>query len=298
VAQNFGYEKHLEHDLRYEMAHEWMDAVSQLWESWEPDAVVLDLDEPRYADHTKVHPINFEGKHFKVRGPLNTIPGPQRRPVVAQAGNSTPGRELAARHADTMLALANNPAEMKALRQDMDERLIRHGRKPQDLKILFMAVPVLGDTDEDAVDRNRRLEAAKHDKDAIEQRLWYLSYVSGGVIDYSQYDLDGPVPQEIGNGETTTAKSWLRDSNGMTLRDLATGPNNYGMDFVGSPETVAAQMGEAMEEAGGDGFLIYGPMTRHNITEICDGLAPALRRRGLIRSSYAHDTFRANLLDF
>jgi FMN-dependent oxidoreductase (nitrilotriacetate monooxygenase family) len=298
VAQQFGYDQHLDHAERYAMAEEWMDAVSQLWESWEPDAVVLDMDGPRYADHTKVHPINFEGKYFKVRGPLNTIPGPQRRPVVAQAGNSTPGRELAARHADTMLALANNPAEMRALRRDMDERLIKHGRKPQDLKILFMAVPVLGDTDEDAIERNRRLEAAKHGKDAIEQRLWYLSYVSGGVIDYSKYDLDGPVPQEVGNGETTTAKSWLQNSTDITLRDLATGPNNYGMDFVGSPETVAAQMGEVMEEAGGDGFLIYGAMTRHNITEICDGLAPALRRRGLIRSSYAHDTFRANLLDF
>ena len=63
-----------------------MDVVSALWESWDPDAIVLNYDQPRYADHTKVHPINHEGKYFKCRGPLNTIPGPQRRPVVAQAG--------------------------------------------------------------------------------------------------------------------------------------------------------------------------------------------------------------------
>jgi FMN-dependent oxidoreductase (nitrilotriacetate monooxygenase family) len=298
VAQNFGYEKHLEHSERYAMAEEWMDVVSQLWESWEPDAIVLDQDGPMYADYTKVHTIDFKGKYFSCRGPLNTIPGPQRRPVVAQAGNSIPGRELAARHADTMLALAANPAEMKALRDDMSERLIKHGRKPQDLKILFMAEPYLGETDRIARERYQAGEDAKQDPEMIEKRLWYLSYVSGGVVDYAQFELDEPVPQELGNGETTTARQWLKAAEGKTLREFATGPNAYGMEFIGTPDTVAVQMGEAMEEAGGDGFLIYAPMTRRAIVEIADGLAPALRKRGLIRSSYAHPTFRENLLDF
>jgi FMN-dependent oxidoreductase (nitrilotriacetate monooxygenase family) len=298
VAQNFGYEKHLEHSERYAMAEEWMDVVSQLWESWEPDAIVLDQDGPMYADYTKVHTIDFKGKYFSCRGPLNTIPGPQRRPVVAQAGNSIPGRELAARHADTMLALAANPAEMKALRDDMSERLIKHGRKPQDLKILFMAEPYLADTDREARERHQAGEDAKQNPEMIERRLWGLSYVSGGVIDYSQFELDEPVPQELGNGETTTARQWLKAAEGKTLREFATGPTAYGMEFIGSPDTVAVQMEEAMQEAGGDGFLIYAPMTRRAIVEIADGLGSALRKRGLIRSSYAHPTFRENLLDF
>jgi FMN-dependent oxidoreductase (nitrilotriacetate monooxygenase family) len=298
VAQNFGYERHFDHAERYAMADEWMEVVSRLWESWEPDALVHDQDAPRYADHTKVHSIDFEGKYFRCRGPLNTIPGPQRRPVVAQAGNSTPGRELAARHADTMLALAKTPADMKALRKDMDERLIKHGRKPQDLKILFMAVPYLAETERDAQERFDRFDAAKKDPQNIEKRLWYMSYVSGGVIDYSKYDLDGPVPREVGNGETTTAKAWLEGSETITLRQLAEGPSNYGMDFIGTSDSIAAQMGEVMEEAGGDGFLMYPDVTRRSITEVCDGLAPALRKRGLIRDGYAHKTFRENLLDF
>lgn len=298
VAQNFGYDKHFDHAERYAMAEEWMDVVGALWESWAPDALVHDQVEPRYADHTKVTPIDFVGKYFRCRGPLNTIPGPQRRPVVAQAGNSTPGRELAARSADTMLALAKTPGEMKALRADMDERLVRHGRKPEDLKILFMAVPFLGDTDRDAQERFDRHHAAKKDADRIEQRLWYLSYVSGGVVDYKKYDLDGPVPQEVGNGETTTAKAWLDGSKDITLRDLAEGPGNYGMEFIGSAETMAGEMAEAMEEAGGDGFLLYPEVTRRSIMEVCDGLAPALRRRGVIRDGYAHKTFRENLLSF
>jgi len=298
VAQNFGYDKHFNHAERYAMAEEWMEVVSLLWDSWEPDALVHDQETPRYADHTKVHTIDFEGKYFNCRGPLNTIPGPQRRPVVAQAGNSTPGRELAARQADTMLALAKSPAEMKALRADMDERLIKHGRKPQDLKIFFMATPYLGDTDIEAQDRYSRFNAAKKDPDNIEKRLWYLSYVSGGVVDYAKYDLDGPVPQEVGNGETTTAKSWLEGSKELTLRDLAEGPANYGMEFIGSADTMAGEMAEVMVEAGGDGFLMYPDVTRRSIMEVCDGLAPALRKRGVIRDGYAHKTFRENLLDF
>jgi long-chain alkane monooxygenase len=298
VAQNFGYEQHFPHAERYAMAQEWMDVVTALWESWEPDAIVLDQDTPMYADHTKVHTVDFKGKYFSSRGPLNTIPGPQRRPVVAQAGNSIPGRELAAGHADTMLALAANPAEMKALRLDMDERLIKHGRKPQDLKILFMAEPCLADTDADAQARHQAGEDAKNDPEAITKRLWYLSYVSGGVVDYAQFELDEPVPQELGNGETTTARQWLKAAEGKTLREFATGPTAYGMEFIGAPDTVAAQMGEVMEEAGGDGFLIYAPMTRRTIVEIADGLAPALRKRGLIRSQYEHPTFRENLLAF
>jgi hypothetical protein len=55
-------------------------------------------------------------------------------------------------------------------------------------------------------------------------------------------------------------------------------------------------MGEIMEEVGGDGFLIAAPVTRKNLTEIGDGLAPALRRRGLLRKGYPHATFRENLL--
>ncbi len=79
------------HSERYEMAKEWMEAVGALWDSWEDGAVLVDQETPRYADHTKVHTVDFEGKYFRTRGPLNTIPGPQRRPVIVQAGPRLPG---------------------------------------------------------------------------------------------------------------------------------------------------------------------------------------------------------------
>jgi FMN-dependent oxidoreductase (nitrilotriacetate monooxygenase family) len=298
VAQNFGYDAHLAHAERYAMAEEWMDAVSALWDSWEPGALVLDEQEPRFADHTKVHPVNFEGKYFKTRGPLSTAPGPQHRPVIAQAGNSGPGRDLAARHGDMMLALANTPEGMKEIRQDMHRRLRELGRDPDQFKILYMCQVYLGEDDEDAAATHRREEAVRTSPDGLIRQLWTMSYASGGEVDYAQYDLDAPVPDILGNGETTTMKALLEGAGDQTLRQLLTRPNKYGYDFVGSSDSVAAQMDELMQEVGGDGYLIFGSTRRTKIAEITDGLAPALRRRKLIRDRYDHGTFRENLLAF
>ncbi len=71
------------------------------------------------------------------------------------------------------------------------------------------------------------------------------------------------------------------------------------MDLIGTPDAVAAQMGEVMQEVGGDGFLFTLPnVSRRSIAEIEDGLVPALQRRGLTRRAYAHAQFRENLLEF
>jgi hypothetical protein len=57
-------------------------------------------------------------------------------------------------------------------------------------------------------------------------------------------------------------------------------------------------MGEYMAEAGGDGYLISGPVTRRTIHEVADQLSPVLRKRGLIRDGYSHQLLRDNLLAF
>jgi alkanesulfonate monooxygenase SsuD/methylene tetrahydromethanopterin reductase-like flavin-dependent oxidoreductase (luciferase family) len=89
AAQNFGMDKLPLRELRYDMADEYMDLVNRLFASWDPDAVVMDRQTDTYADFTKVRPIHFEGKYFKCRGPLNTVPaGPADVPA---------GRRLAAR---------------------------------------------------------------------------------------------------------------------------------------------------------------------------------------------------------
>ena len=65
--------------------------------------------------------------------------------------------------------------------------------------------------------------------------------------------------------------------------------------MIGSPDTVAAEMGKAMEAIGGDGFLISTPfqrVSRRFVTEVCEGLVPALQRRGLVRKDYTRTLLR------
>jgi len=61
AAQNFGLDKHYDHDLRYEMADEWVECCKALWNTWEPGALVLEKD-GIFADNTKVHRADFKGR--------------------------------------------------------------------------------------------------------------------------------------------------------------------------------------------------------------------------------------------
>ena len=294
AAQNYGLDKHIEHDTRYRMADEWMRVVSALWESWEPDAVVADDETGIYADFSKVHPIEFEGEFFKCRGPLNTIPGPQRRPVICQAGGSPAGRDLAAQHADTIVASSNGVEAMRQFQGDIEARLARFGRSAADCKTMFLVSPVLGETDAEAQARyDAMLEGERRD---MTGKLERFSYALG--VDLAQFELDEPLPDLQGrvNGHQSSLKELTR--HGGTLRDMLRFFSTESVPLVGSPDTVAAKMGEIMEEVGGAGFLIGNTVTRHSIAEIADGLAPALKRRKLIRDGYEHALFRQNLLAF
>ena len=295
AAHNYGLDQHIEHDTRYRMADEWMDVVSKLWESWEPDAVVADTETGIYADFSKVHPINHVGEFFKCRGPLNTIPGPQRRPVICQAGGSPAGRDLAARHADTIVASSNGIAAMKSFHQDVAARLAKFGRSTADCKTMFLISPVLGQTDQEAQDRYELMQDAE--RRDLSAKLERFSYSLG--VDLSKFDVDEPLPDDIAsrvNGHQSSVKELTR--HGGTLREMLRFASTESVPLVGSPATVAARMEEIMQEVGGAGFLIGNTVTRHSIAEVADGLAPALRRRKLIRDGYEHALFRDNLLAF
>jgi len=239
AAQNFGLEKHLQHDLRYEMADEWMEVVNRLWSSWEPDAVVADPMEGFFADASKVQPIEFEGRFFRCRGPLNTIPGPQGRPVICQAGGSPAGRTLAAKHADTIVAAANGVAAMKEFRADVVQRVAAAERDPKACKVMFLVSPILDETDEQAQDRRDRLRAKESAN--LLGRLERLSYMSG--LDMSKFDLDEPLPADIlsrVNGHQSSVQETMRG--GGTLRDMMRYTPVESVELCGSPDTVASQM--------------------------------------------------------
>ncbi len=300
AAQNFGLDKLPARELRYEMAEEYMEVVSKLFGSWEPDAVVLDREAGVYADHTKVHTIDHQGKFFKCRGPLNTVPSPQGRPVYVQAGASPRGRDFAARYADSIISVASGVASMKAFRDDIRGRAVAAGRNPDGIKILFCVTPTLGETEQDARDKHARMLSSPH---FINDILASISAIT--EIDFAQFDLDAPLPGRlVTNGEQGSLDKFQEFGSGKTLRELVVGGAGgvvSSVELIGTPDQVADRMGEVMEEVGGDGFLICTPVlrvSRRYIVEIADGLVPALQRRGLTRTAYAHETLRDNLQDF
>ncbi|MBL0935926.1 MAG: NtaA/DmoA family FMN-dependent monooxygenase, partial [Rhizobiaceae bacterium] len=99
-ALNFGREKHMEHGARYRRAGEFVDLVFGLWDSWEDDAFIRDKASGQYFDPAKLHIPHHRGEHFTVRGPLNAARPIQGYPVIAQAGSSGPGQDLAGRTAE------------------------------------------------------------------------------------------------------------------------------------------------------------------------------------------------------
>ncbi|MEI6200413.1 MAG: NtaA/DmoA family FMN-dependent monooxygenase [Enhydrobacter sp.] len=293
TAQNYGHDKHRPHDERYEVADEFADVVTRLWEAWDADAMVLDPNIPMFADGKKVRPIHHEGKYFKVRGPINAPRSPQGRVPICQAGGSPRGQAFASKWADTIITNAVSVEGMKSFREDVRRQAASYGRNPDDVKVLYLAYPIV-DTTMEAARERRRLEQEDFGKH-LDLQLSGMSRLTN--IDFAQFDPDQPLPEHLRtNGHQSSLAKWI----GKTPRSLASGLNSrQGIDLVGTPDHVGGLMQDIMQEVGGDGFLLFNPtFDRRYVMEVCDGLVPELQRRGLTRKAYAHKHLADNLKEF
>ena len=131
-ALNFGREEHLEHDLRYDRADEFMQVVLGHWDTWEDDALILDKN-GRFADGKKVHRLDHVGQYYKSRGPFTVPRTPQGRPVIIQAGQSGRGIDFAARWGELVFAsyrsLDNAKASYRVLKDAIDRAIGRFARR-------------------------------------------------------------------------------------------------------------------------------------------------------------------------
>ena len=298
AAQNFGLDELPPRNVRYDIADEYVELCLKLWGSWDQNAVVRDHASHTFTDFRKVRPVNHHGKFFKCRGPLNTAPCPQGRPTFVQAGGSPRGRKFAAETADSIIAWSSSVASMKSYREDVRKHAAAAGRNPDDIKVLFLVSPMIGATEAAARDKVRAIVEAPN---YFEKALAMISAITD--IDFSKFDLDKELPRLTTNGEQGSLDAFCQWGSGKTLRQLALEQITRGIDgLVGTPDQVATRLGAIMEEVGGDGFLITRPNTtlisRHYITDICEGLVPALQRRGLVRTEYTRTMLRDTLREF
>ncbi|MDX3537202.1 LLM class flavin-dependent oxidoreductase [Streptomyces sp. MB09-01] len=80
----------------HEEATDHIEVIRRLWDSWDDDAEIRDVATGRFVDRDKLHHIDFEGRHFSVRGPSITPRPPQGQPLITAAGTAGAQGEVSA----------------------------------------------------------------------------------------------------------------------------------------------------------------------------------------------------------
>ena len=297
AALNFSQDKIKDHDLRYEIAEEFVDVVRGLWDTWDDGAIVANKKTGQFLDRSKVRPLDHKGRFYSVRGPLNIERCPSGHPLIIQAGGSPPGQELSARCADLVFSVVNgDTATAKANYDSLKQRMAKYGREPDELAILPGVMPIVGETNEQAKEQLTQLQSwlpldEKHALTMLSQRLHF---------DLTSYPFDGPVPEvphtERGQSFNRALLDRARREK-MTLRDLY----NVGLAarghwaVYGTPKEIADIFEEWFVGGLSDGFTILPPYFPGAFDDFVNLVVPELQRRGLFRTEYSGATLRDHL---
>lgn len=294
-AFNFSRDTHMAHADRYVRAREAAQIVRGLWDSWEDDAFLYDKAGGRFFDPTKLHVLGHEGSAFSVLGPLNVNRPPQGHPVIAQAGSSEPGMELAAETADLVFTQQTTLAAGRAFYADVKGRMARFGRSPDQLKIMPGLVPYAAPSQAEADEEFERLQGLI----LPEVGLALLRELLGGA-DLSGHDLDGPVPDitdsNAGKARLGNLMRLAREKN-LSIRQLYQHVASSRGHWVlrGTPGHIADVLEEWVQQDAADGFIIVPPTLPGALDRFVDLVVPELQRRGLFRTGYEGTTLREHL---
>jgi FMN-dependent oxidoreductase (nitrilotriacetate monooxygenase family) len=294
-AQNFGLDDRPSHHERYERAAEFVEVSQRLWDSWEDGAELGDKAAGLYADPDRIHRVDYEGRYFRVRGPLNVPRSPQGRPLLVQAGSSEDGREFAARYAEAIFTAQQTLEDGQQFYADMKRRARRLGRAADLLKILPGIVPVIGSTEAEAQALSDQLEELIIPQYGLAQLSRVLE------IPAEALHLDQPLPDEVyrrprveGAQSRFDLITELGRRENLTVRQLIgrLGGGRGHRTFTGTPEQVADTIVDWFERGAADGFNVMPATLPSGLEAFADHVIPVLRRRGLFRTEYTGRTLR------
>ncbi|GGC81288.1 N5,N10-methylene tetrahydromethanopterin reductase [Chelatococcus reniformis] len=283
---------------RYEKMEEYMDVCYQLWDSWEPGAIVADKASGIYADPSKVKLVDHDGPYFKCKGRHFCAPSPQGRPVLWQAGSSGRGRDFAAKHAEAIFAVHPGVERMRLYADDLNQRLETTFKRPAgSVKLIYGLQTVVAETRSEAQEKYERIKACIPLEGAI-------AWISGHFgLDFSKMDLSENVQNIEVPGIQGLFESiiYAKDPLGrvpVTVKEAALiYAQGMGMPVaVGTARDIADQMETYMDEGGADGFMLAATYTPGCFEEFVDLVVPELQRRGRLRRAYEGTTLRENLL--
>ncbi|MFF1471661.1 NtaA/DmoA family FMN-dependent monooxygenase [Streptomyces mirabilis] len=290
TGENFRRGGFLDRADRYARAGEFVATARELWDSWTPEGVA--------------RPFAHQGRHFDIAGEFGLPRSPQGQPVVIQAGDSDEGREFAAATADVVFTRHGTLDAGREFYADVKGRLATYGRSPEDLKIMPGVTVVLGDT---AADARERAAVIRHRQVSPQNALLALERIWG--VDLSSYDPDGPLPDidpepepALAQGRVrvadplAVAERWraLSRAKGLSIRQTVIEASGR-QSFVGTPETVAAELDEFVTAGAADGFILVPHLTPGGLDEFVDRVVPLLQERGAFRTEYTGTTLRSHL---
>ncbi len=296
-ALNFGGEKHMEHDARYDRADEFMDVVMGHWNTWEDDALILDKATNRFADPNKVHRLDHHGHYFNSRGPFSVPRSPQGHPLLIQAGQSGRGQAFAAKWAELVFVIYHSLEAGKRQYKAFKEAVAAEGRNPDHVKVAPACYVIIGETEAAAQEKRAVIESLAKPVDGLVLISEVLNY------DFSKKGYDEPF-----SDEELAEFSWhgFRDrvvemsgKKNPTVRDFVDvsgrGTIKEHKVFCGTPKSVADQMEEWFTAPACDGFVLAATSMPGTYEDVARLLVPELQRRGLFHMDYEGPTLRETM---
>jgi len=255
--------------------------------------VIHDVDSGVFFDPERLHTLNHEGQYYSVKGPLNVARPVHGWPVIAQAGASDAGRQLASETAEMIFTVANSPEQGRAFRDDVRGRAAAAGRDPNYLKVMPGVLVVVADSKEEAEERRRHLDSLVN----MDSAMGALSIALGH--DASQFDLDGPLPEIPESNQSQSGRARAIDlakRHNLTVRQLAQRLSGFGgFSITGTAADIADEMQLWLESGSCDGFMIMFPYLPAGLDDFVNKVVPELQRRDIYRKAYTGKTLRDHL---
>ena len=295
IAANYGRDLPSRSE-KYQRLHESIQIVQALWGSWEQGAWLHDAESGRFADASRIRPINLRGNHVGSSGPLPLPPSEQGQPVIFQAGGGDQGLEVAGRYANGVIGAVYTIEAARAQRMALRNAAERAGRDPDEVRFFAGLMTTITADRRSGLDRRIAVSGQ-----TFPQRVGYLGQMLGLQFDATR--LDEPLSQL----ELTAARPSLRDPRsahaldiareGWSLRDiLAHGVIDY-HPVIAGPAVEAADHMQAWFEAGAaDGFWLSPDVYEDGIDALVDEVVPILQDRGLFHREYGGKTLRDHLI--
>jgi alkanesulfonate monooxygenase SsuD/methylene tetrahydromethanopterin reductase-like flavin-dependent oxidoreductase (luciferase family) len=218
----------------------------------------------------------------------------QGRPVVVQAGGSSDGREVAAKHAEIVFTAAHTLEDAAAYATDLRRRARAFGRADNAIAILPGLVTVIGSTGAEAKRRS--------------DELWELVPLQYGVnrlatvlgLAPSDLSLDKPLPRNIPKpplGSHTAFEQTVRlaEEKNLTVRELIRvlgGGATMHRVITGTPDKVADSIEAWFLSGHVDGFNVVPDVVASGLEVFVGEVVPLLRKKGIFRSHYEGRTLR------